>query len=139
MTMIGPIIAAAMLLGPAAGPIQVDVGRADWDKMPRLKAVRRPLPTPDMVGRVQEMLASGQCVLPRQRAEKFDITIPYAVQVDPDGRARRAVVAETGCPILETYVGRLILAMGEQGDFKPTGEAKARWFASALNFNLKNR
>ena len=137
--MFAPILAAAMLLGPASGPIQVDVGRADWDKLPPLKAVHRPLPTPDMVGRVQEMLASGQCILPRQRAERFDITIPYAVQVDPDGRARRAVVAEAGCPVLETYVGRLILAMADRGDFKPTGDAKTRWFASALNFNLKTR
>ncbi|HEX8225510.1 MAG TPA: hypothetical protein VF605_16980 [Allosphingosinicella sp.] len=137
--MFAPILAAAMLLGPAAGPIQVDVGRADWGKMPPLKAVRRALPTPAMVGRVEEMLASGQCTLPRQRADKFDITIPYAVQVDPDGRARRVVVAEAGCPVLETYAGGLILAMAARGDFKPTGEAKARWFASALNFNLKRR
>lgn len=134
--MFGTILAAAMLLGPSASAFQVDVGRADWNAMPRLKAVKRQLPTPDMVGRVQQMLASGQCTLPRQRAERFDITIPYAVLIDPDGRARRAVVAEAGCPVLETYVGELILAMANKGDFKPTGAPKARWFASALNFNL---
>ena len=137
--MLAPILAAVLLLGPPSGPVQVDVGRAEWGKMPPLKRVDRRLPTPDMVGRVEKMLASGECVLPRQRPEKFDITVPYAVQVDPDGRPRRVVVAEAGCPALETYVGRLILAMAARGDFKPTGETRTRWFASALNFNLKQR
>ncbi|HEU0099412.1 MAG TPA: hypothetical protein VFQ67_11640 [Allosphingosinicella sp.] len=134
--MLGPILAAAMLLGPAAEAFPIDVGRADWNALPALKAVQREMPTPRMVGRVQEMLASGQCTLPNQRAGKFDITVPYAVLVDPDGRVQRAVVADAGCPALETYVGRIILTMAEKGDFQPTGEVRTRWFASTFNFNL---
>jgi hypothetical protein len=136
MIMLGTI-AAAMLLGASTGPVQVDVGKADWNAMPALKAVERDMPTPAMVGRVQTMLASGKCNLPRQTSRRFDITVPYAVLVEPEGQARRVVVAETGCPMLETYVGVLVLGMAEQGDFKPTGESKARWYASALNFNLR--
>src|SRR5687768_5818368 len=130
--MLGPILAAAMLLAPAAAPFQIDVGRADWNALPPLKAVHRDMPSPAMVGRVQEMLASGECTLPNQRARKFDITVPYAVLVDPEGRPQRAVVADAGCPALETYVGRIILTMADKGDFKPTDEARARWFASAV-------
>ncbi|HEX8574246.1 MAG TPA: hypothetical protein VF759_16010 [Allosphingosinicella sp.] len=134
--MLGPI-AAAMLLGVSSGPVQVDVGRADWNGMPRLKRAARQLPTPAMVARVEQMLATRACTFPRQNARKFDITVPYAVLVEPEGRARRVVVADSGCPALETYVGQLILGMARDGDFKATGEAKARWYSSALNFNLK--
>ena len=130
-------IAAAMLLSTASGPIQVDVGRANWTSLPPLKAVERVMPSPEMVDRVETMLESGTCSISGQSAKKFDITIPYAVLVEPDGKARRVVVAETGCAELETYVGVIVSAMARAGDFRPTQEAKARWFASELNFNLQ--
>src|SRR5215207_8891408 len=104
MIMLGSI-AAAMLLSTVVGPIQVDVGRANWTALPPLKAVERVLPSPEMVDRVETILESRACAIPGQSAKKFDITIPYAVLVEPDGSARRVVVAETGCAELETYVG----------------------------------
>jgi hypothetical protein len=131
------ILAAALLLGSAAPGVQVDVGRANWRTMPPLKAARRDLPTPDMVGRVQDMLASGQCRLEGQTPHRFDVTIPYAVLVQPDGQLQRVVVGESGCTALETYVGEVVLAMAGAGDFKPTGEPGARWFSGAVNFNLQ--
>jgi len=130
-------IAAAMLLTAASGPIPVDVGRANWTALPPLKAVERVMPSPEMVDRVETMFESGACTIRGQSAKKFDITIPYAVLVEPDGSARRVVVAETGCAELETYVGVIVSAMAREGDFKATGQAKARWFASELNFNLQ--
>jgi hypothetical protein len=137
-TAMGPFFAATMLLLAAAEPaLQVDVGHANWSAMPPLRAERRNLPTAEMIGRVQEMLASGQCALAGQTAHRFDLNIPYAVLVEPDGRARRVVVAESGCQSLETYVGRIVLAMADAGDFKRTGESEARWFASAVNFSFR--
>ncbi|HYD36898.1 MAG TPA: hypothetical protein VEA60_04755, partial [Allosphingosinicella sp.] len=120
----GPIF-AALLLATAGGPVQVDVGRADWDSMPPLKVERR-LPTADMVGQVERILLSGECSLAGQTARRFDITVPYAVLVEPDGGARRVVVAETGCAPLESYVGLVVLTMADAGDFRSSGEAKAR-------------
>ena len=134
--MLGPI-AALMLLTSVGEPIRVDVGRADWSALPPLKATRRPLPTRDMVDRVQRMIETESCKLPGQKAKRFDITIPYAVLVSPDGKASRAVVAETGCAELETFVGIIVAAMAREGDFRPTRETKARWFASELNFSLQ--
>jgi hypothetical protein len=126
-------IAATLLLGAASGPIQVDVGRADWASMPPLKIERR-LPTAAMVGEVERMLRDGKCAMEGQKATKFDITIPYAVLIEPDGGARRVVVAETGCAPLESYVGLVVLRLAEQGDFRSSGQAKARWYSSELNF-----
>jgi hypothetical protein len=136
MIMLGPI-ATTLLLASVSGPIQVDVGRANWSTLPPLRAVQRVLPSPDMVDRVETMLETGTCKLEGQTAKKFDITIPYAVLLEPDGKAKRVVVAETGCAELETYVGVIVTAMAREGDFQPTREAKARWFASELNFNLQ--
>ena len=132
--MLGSLV-AALLLGSASGPVQVDVGRADWSRMPALNTVERQLPTPSMVGDVERMLVSGQCTLAGQTSRKFDITVPYAVLVEPDGSARHVVVAETGCAPLESYVGLVVLTMADAGDFRSAGQAKPRWYASALNFN----
>ena len=131
--MLGSII-ATLLLGAASGPVQVDVGRADWSSMPALETVERQLPTPAMVGDVEKMLVSGQCALKGQTSRRFDITVPYAVLVEPDGSARHVVVAETGCAPLESYVGMVVLTLAEAGDFRPSGQSKARWYASELNF-----
>lgn len=131
--MLGSIF-TALLLASANGPIQVDVGRVEWSKMPALNAVERRLPTAEMVGNVEKMLVSGQCALKGQTARKFDITVPFAVLVEPDGSARRVVVGETGCAPLESYVGLVVLTRAEEGDFRPSGGAKARWYASELNF-----
>ncbi len=134
--MINGLIAAALLVStPAAG--QVDVGRADWKSLPQLKAAERRLPTPGMVEAVQTLLASGKCALPAQSPNKFDITVPFAALVQPDGASTRVIVAETGCPELEAFVGRIVLQMAHEGDFQRTGAAKARWYSSELNFNLR--
>jgi hypothetical protein len=136
MAMLGSIV-AAILLSSVSGPLQVDVGRANWAALPPLNKVERVMPSPEMVDRVETMLESGACTIRGQSAKRFDITIPYAVLVEPDGSSRRVVVAETGCAELETYVGVIVSAMAGAGDFRPTREAKARWFASELNFNLQ--
>ena len=131
--MLGSIV-AAMLLGTSPGPIQVDVGRVKWDALPALHAVDRRLPPPAMEGQVERILQSGKCSISGQTARRFDITVPYAVLVEPDGTARRVVVGETGCAPLESYVGLVVLTMAEEGDFRPSGQSKARWYASELSF-----
>ena len=90
-----------------------------------------------MVQHVQRMLERGECDLRGQSKRRFDIDVPYAVLVQPDGTAKRVVVSELGCPALETYVGLLVLEMARIGDFKSTGEPRPRWFASRLNFTLE--
>ncbi|MEO6114318.1 MAG: hypothetical protein ABIP07_07745 [Sphingomicrobium sp.] len=134
--MINALIAAVLLAGAAPG-IQVDVGRIDRSALPVLKARNRPLPTPMMVGDVANMLARGKCRFSGQSPTRFDITVPYAVLVEPDGRSRHVVVQETGCIPLESYVGLLVLEMARQGDFAQSAGPKPRWYASELNFNLE--
>lgn len=134
--MMNALIAAALLAGADPG-IQVDVGRFDQKALPVLQAVDRLLPTPNMVRDVEEMLESGTCKFSGQSANRFDITVPYAVLVEPDGTSSRVVVQETGCEQLESYVGLLVLEMARQGDFVKSGGQQARWYTSELNFNLQ--
>ena len=125
---------AAFLSVP--GSVQVDVGRADWTAFPELRRTARELPFGTMVGRVETILRERQCQLPGQSPERFDITVPYLVLLQPDGTVNRVVVADIGCPAIETYVGSIVVALAEQGDFRPTGEGQARWYGSNFNFNL---
>jgi hypothetical protein len=135
--MIHALLSAALLAGAAPSDIKVDVGRADWKALPQIHAVQRELPTPNMVSQVEQILASGKCSLPGQSQTHFDITVPFAAFVEPDGSTRHVVVGETGCADLETYVGLLVLERARQRDFMPTGRRGAHWFAGEMNFNLQ--
>ncbi|MBV8686111.1 MAG: hypothetical protein JOZ90_02870 [Alphaproteobacteria bacterium] len=132
--MILSVLSAALLMGASPAEIQVDVGRADWKALPRLTSLSRDMPTNAMVGRVEAMLRKGACHFRGQTSQKFDITVPYAVLVNPDGTANRVIVGETGCPALESYVGLLVLGMARNGEFRRNGEASARWKASEISF-----
>jgi len=133
--MLSPILLSALLAGAAPAPIQVDVGHANWSTMPGLERIDRMLPTPSMVDRVQALLGS-KCRMPGQRRGRFNITVPYAVLVNPDGTASHVVVGETGCADLESYVGLIVLELARNGDFRPSGGAAPRWMSSEINFNL---
>ena len=137
--MVGAILAALLFAGtqtPApASELQVDVGRADWAKLPPLKAVARAMPTPEMVEKVENILRVGDCRIRGQSPAHFDITVPYAVQVNPDGTASHVVVADMGCPSLESYVGLIVLQLARNGDFRASGGRQKLWYGSSLNFN----
>jgi hypothetical protein len=135
MTMLSPILLSALMAGATPAAIQVDVGHANWASMPRIERVDRQLPTPPMIDRVQALLGS-KCRLPGQRRSRFNITIPYAVLVNPDGSASHVVVGETGCADLESYVGLIVLELARNGDFRPSGGPAPRWMSSEINFNL---
>lgn len=130
------LLAAASLAAPAAAQT-IEVGNANWSSFPKLQKSPRPLSYETMVGNVEEMLAKRTCQIEGQRARRFDITVPYAVFLQPDGKASRVVVADMGCEPLETMVGNLVADLSRLGDFKDSAGDKGRWYASALNFTLR--
>jgi hypothetical protein len=134
--MISTIVAALMLANAPAANLKVDVGRVNLSTLPQLQRAERALPTARMVTDVEDLLRSGECRIPGQRSTRFDIDVPYAVLVEPDGSASRVVIGELGCAELESYVGLIILELARLGDFAETGEKKAKWYGSKLNFNL---
>jgi hypothetical protein len=136
MMHVSAALALLLIAAPAAAQ-PVDAGRADWDALPPLKVRSRILPANDFAGRVEAILKSKACTLPGQRASRFDITVPFAILVAPDGTAERILVAEMNCAPLETLVGMIALKRVEVGDLEPTGERKARWFGSEISFTLQ--
>lgn len=131
------LTAALLMAGAALPAAQVQAGRADWDSFPALQKVPRSHPTLAMVEQVSAILRDEQCSLPGQSAKRFDITVPYLVLVSPDGAAERVVVADLGCPAIETYVGSIVLKLAELGDLRASGGEKSRWYSSKLNFNVR--
>jgi hypothetical protein len=130
-------IAAAMLLASGNGGMQVDVGRFNMSAMPQLQLSKRELPTPAMVAEVETMFRDGSCSMPSQSARRFDVDVPFAVLVEPDGSAHRAVIGEVGCRKLETLVGLIVEQLAREGSLGRSAGTKAKWFASKINFNLK--
>src|SRR3954466_9049788 len=90
------------LAGAAPAEIQVDVGQIKLASLPAAVRTERRLPTAEMVAKVEEILGPGGGQLPGQSAHKFDIDIPYAALVEPDGNVSRVVVGELGCSELES-------------------------------------
>jgi hypothetical protein len=128
--------ALAVLATPSAGPT-IEVGKANWNEMPRLAKAERMLPYEELVGRVETILAQKKCQLRGQTARRFDITVPYAVLVGAGGTVQRIVVADLGCEPIESLVGNMVADLSELGDFKNAGAASPRWYASDFNFTLQ--
>jgi hypothetical protein len=128
-------LAFALASAPAFGQ-QVDVGSAKWDKLPALQTRAGHIPYETLVNGVEEILKTGQCQLPGQSARFFDITVPFAVLVEPNGKASRVLVADMQCRPLEELIGSLAQRRSERGDFIATGQ-KARWYASRVSLTLE--
>lgn len=92
------------------------------------------MPHAAMTGRVEKILASGRCKLAGQNKAKFDVVVPYAVQLDQTGAPQRVVVKEIDCAPIEKLVGEIALQLGEAGDFKVSHSEGKRWYVSELYF-----
>ena len=130
-------LAAAFVLAAPAGATTIEVGKANWSSMPRLDKAPRPLSYSTMVGNVEKMLQQRTCRFDGQSPRRFDLTVPYAVLIEPDGKASRVLVADMGCEPLETMVGNLVADLSELGDYRASAGDTGRWYASSINFTLR--
>lgn len=133
--MLSPLIAAMLLAGAAPPEIRVDVGEVDLSTLPALEQSGPQLPTRAMVARVERILASGHCKIRGNTSRRFDIDVPFALLVEPDGKANQVVVSDLGCPELESFTGIIALELANRGHLRGAADAKAQWFGSSLNFN----
>jgi hypothetical protein len=130
-----PLIAAMLLAGAAQSDIRVDVGEVDLSTLPALEQSGPELPTRAMVARVERILASGHCKIRGNTSRRFDIDVPFALLIEPDGKANQVVVTDLGCPELESFAGIIALELANRGHLSGTNAAKAQWYGSTLNFN----
>ena len=127
------VLLGALMAGAPAGDVTVDVAKGDFKRLPAVK-IQRDLPTPAMVETVQRIIGSGTCKLPGQNSRKFDVVVPFAVEVTPDGTTRHVMVADKGCPPLESFVGEIVLKLAAMGDFASYHTPRTQWVASEINF-----
>ncbi|MBV8686110.1 MAG: hypothetical protein JOZ90_02865 [Alphaproteobacteria bacterium] len=128
------ILLAAVALAVPAGAQTVETGRGEFSKFPQLRKKNIPYDYNRLIAWTSDILAKGECKLKGQRPNKFDIDVPYAALVEPDGTVRRIIIQEIGCPQLETMVGSTILDMVKRGDVKPTGQDQAYWYGDRFAF-----
>jgi len=83
---------------------------------------------------MEQALRDGTCKVPGMSPKKFDVDVPYAVLVEPDGSVSQIMIPEMGCPALNTIVGSTVVELGKRGMFKPTGLAQAAWFRDRIAF-----
>jgi hypothetical protein len=128
----------AMLIAATPATAQtLEVGRIKWDALPTLKIKDRWIPAGDMVVKVEEILKAKECTIVGQSADDFDITVQYALHIDPNGKTDRILVSDIGCRPIESLVGGIVAGRVELGDVLPTGKSEAMWYGSKMNFTLQ--
>ena len=129
-----------LLQPPAGAPprvnIDVDVGLFEPEDFPEVVRLERYMPHGEMVARVERMIADGRCTIAGATQRRFNIVVPFALLMEPDGTPNSVVVKESGCAALETLVGQIVLAQLERGDFVPSHAEGDRWYVSEVAFAL---
>ena len=122
-----------LLLASSPTYAPIFVGRFDPADFPNAQKVERRMPHAEMDHRVEKILAD-ECKLPGQTKIKYNITIPYAVLLDPTGKAKKVVVKDINCPSLEKLVGQVGSELSRLGDFKIAHAEGDRWYVSDVYF-----
>ena len=130
----------ALLQPPTGSPprvnVDVDVGLFEPEDFPEAVVLERYMPHGDMVARVERMIADGSCTLAGATERRFNIVVPFALSLEPDGTPNSVVVRESGCVALETLVGQIVLAQLERGDFVPSHVEGDQWYVSEVAFAM---
>ena len=119
-----------------ARPDMVQLGKANWDKLPPLMAKGK-VPYVQLATQAQEFLRKGTCTIPGQSSNKFDIDIRYGAMFDEQGQISRVLVEDSKCEMLNALAGLTVLARAERGDFKGGKRSAGTWYADHLNLTLE--
>lgn len=119
-----------------ARPDMVQLGKANWKKLPAL-AARGKVPYVQLATQTQEFLRKGTCAIPGQSASKFDIDIRYGAMFDEQGQISRVLVEDSQCEMLNALAGLTVLARAERGDFKVGKPSAGTWYADHLTLTLE--
>jgi hypothetical protein len=123
-----------LTLAAATAPT-IEVGKFDPAEFPDAILVERRMPHAELTTRVERLLRNRECSFDGQNKAVFDITVPYAVKLDPAGNATRVVVADIGCPQLERLVGEVAISQVDEGVLRRNRQNYERWYVSAINFS----
>lgn len=126
------VLGVLMLAAATSAPVQV--GKFNPDAFPHAAKVDRRMPQEELTARADLILASGACSFPGQAKDKYSITVPYAVLLQPSGTVSKVIVHEVGCADLELLTGQVANELSKAGDFKPTGAPGEQWYISEVYY-----
>ena len=129
-------LAALTVAMPAYGQT-VQTGVTDWNKLPQAHmrhSYAQYVDQNHIAIWTEQVLKSPDCNVKGMRPDKFDIDVPYAVLVAPDGKVERILIPDMGCAGLNTVIGSTVMDIVKGGAFKPTGEKQALWYGDRLAY-----
>src|SRR4051812_26772569 len=116
----------------AASPAPVTVGKFNTSAFPKAVLRERRMPQEELTARADMIMKAGVCHFPGQEKDRYSITVPYAVLLQPSGAVSKVIVHEVGCPDLEILTGQVANELGKAGDFKPTNAPSEQWYISEV-------
>jgi hypothetical protein len=128
---------AALSLSAPVSAQKVVSAHGDWSAIPPAKTRHSYAEYVDsnrLTLWMEQALRDGTCKVPGMNPNKFDVDVPYAVLVEPDGSVSQIMIPEMGCPALNTIIGSTVVELAQKGMFKPTGQEKASWFRDRIAF-----
>jgi hypothetical protein len=112
----------------------VTVGKFNPTAFPKAVLKDRRMPHEELTARADIIMKSGVCHFPGQEKDRYSITVPYAVLLQPSGAVSKVIVHEVGCPDLEILTGQVANELGKAGDFKPTNAPGEQWYISEVYY-----
>jgi hypothetical protein len=122
------LIGVMALAAATAAPAPVTVGKFNETAFPKAVLRERRMPQEELTARADIIMKAKVCSFPGQTVDRYAITVPYAVLLQPSGTITKVVVRDVGCPDLEILTGQVANELGKAGDFKPTGAAGDQWY-----------
>jgi hypothetical protein len=132
------IILAAALAGLAqpAFAQTVEVADVDWSTVPELATGSGPSWLSDTsMNRIEQAIGKNKC--PRfGDAKRFNMTVPFLMQIDANSVVQRVVIQRQGCPELEAVLAGVILGRAKQGYYRSTGKNQTGWYRSEISHSV---
>jgi hypothetical protein len=132
-------ILLALSLGVIAQPAfaqSVEVADIDWSTVPQAAVGSGPSWLSDAsMNRIEKAIGKNQC--PRfGDAKRFNLTVPFLMQIDSNNVVQRVVIQRQGCPELESVLGGVILGRTKTGYYKSTGKNQTGWYRSEISHSV---
>lgn len=111
----------------------IEVASGDWSNIPEMTYKGYPRVPLEAALRIQESLASGECSVPGQSRQTFDLRVPFLVRFEADGAVDKLVLQRVGCDMIESVAGQMALKIVQAGGYKPGRQKNATgWYRGTI-------
>ena len=136
------VMLAAAAFGAAIGtpalavdpPVQT--ARGDWSQVPRALTRGRDYVNETTIEQIERVARSGACNVPGLHARRLNLAVPFVIKFSARGTLEQVVVRDLDCAPLERIVGRVVMLLAQQGEYRPTGENQEGWYRGEFVVNV---